>query len=299
MKINIDTTLERDMDLLIVEEFIASEDFVRIFLNKIGIFDGYTIEEITHSKRDAELGESDIVLILNIKGKRHALHIEDKIDATAMPNQHGRYNKRAAKDVSLGQYDGYSIFIVAPEKYLDCNAEALKYPYRLTYEELAEYFSKQLGTRYLYKRSLIERAIVEQKNGYQYEADTRMVAFCEAMNAYQKEKFPRLPKMSTAWWPICTTPVKGATIVFKANKGHCDLQFNKTTVEQLFPRVQQFISDRMHVVKASKSASVRIEVKPIYFEKTFSCYENEVREALEALIELYDLSISLIESKIP
>lgn len=296
MKIRIDTTLERDMDLLIIEEFIANKDFASIFLNRVGISDDYTIDEVIHSKRDAEFGESDIVLILNVNGKRHALHIEDKVDAMAMPNQHGRYDKRAAKDVSRGQYDSYSVLMVAPAKYLNSNKEALKYPHKVTYEELVEHFNKQSGVRYMYKVALIERAITEQKNGYQYEADSRMVAFCKAMAVYQQENVPRLPKLSTAWWPICITPAKGASIVFKANKGHCDLQFRQTTVEQLYPRVQNLITNRMHVVKARKSASVRIEVKPIDFEKPFLQFENEVNEALQALLELYDLSASLIEN---
>jgi hypothetical protein len=46
----------------------------------------------------------------------------------------------------------------------------------------------------------------------------------------------------------------------------------------------------MHIVKANKSASVRIEVKPIDFEKPFTQFANEVDEALKALCELYELS---------
>lgn len=84
----------------------------------------YIVEDAIHSKRDSEYGESDIVFILNVNGKRHALHIEDKIDAIAMQNQSGRYNYRAEKDIAAGEYDLYSVLIVAPEKYLEANAEA-------------------------------------------------------------------------------------------------------------------------------------------------------------------------------
>ena len=37
MKIQFDTTLERDIDLLIMEEFVADKDFARIFLNAVGL----------------------------------------------------------------------------------------------------------------------------------------------------------------------------------------------------------------------------------------------------------------------
>ena len=109
MKIQIDTTLERDIDLLIIEEFISDESFARIFLTAVGISEPYIIEEAIHSKTDATLGESDIVFILNTSGKRHALHIEDKIDAMAMPEQHNRYILRAQKDIVGVQYDSFSV----------------------------------------------------------------------------------------------------------------------------------------------------------------------------------------------
>ena len=66
----------------------------------------------------------------------HALHIEDKIDAVAMPRQPERYDLRAQKDIAAGEYDTYSVLIVAPEKYLRKNKEAQKYPSRLTYEQM-------------------------------------------------------------------------------------------------------------------------------------------------------------------
>ena len=116
MEIRLDTTLERDIDLLIMEEFVADASFAKIFLDAVGVSESYTIDQAIHSKMDADLGESDIVFVLNIAGKRHALHIEDKIDAIAMPRQHDRYDLRAQKDIAAGQYDSYSVLIVAPDR---------------------------------------------------------------------------------------------------------------------------------------------------------------------------------------
>ncbi len=118
MNIIFDTTLERDIDLLIMEEFLSDKEFAKIFLDSVGISETYEIESVIHSKTDADLGESDIVFILNIDGRKFALHIEDKIDAIAMPRQHDRYDLRAQKDIAAGQYDDYSVVIVAPSKYL-------------------------------------------------------------------------------------------------------------------------------------------------------------------------------------
>ena len=143
MKIQFDTTLERDIDLLIMEEFVVDKAFARIFLDAVGVSGDFEIEEVIHSKTDAELGESDVVIIFNLNGRRHALHIEDKIDAIAMPRQHDRYDMRAQKDIEAGEYDSYSVVIVAPAKYLEANKEAQKYEHKVQYEQLREHFAEK------------------------------------------------------------------------------------------------------------------------------------------------------------
>ena len=296
MKITLDTTLERDMDLLIMEEFISDPEFAQIFLNAVGISKNYTLKEAIHSLRDADLGESDIVLILQIDNKRHAIHIEDKIDALAMPDQRKRYSLRAEKDIADGLYDTYSVLIVAPEKYLSVNKEAKKYEYQVKYEQLHNHFSRKSDLRSQYKLALIDRAIYVQKVGYQYEANPGVVNFCAAMDAYQKEHYPALPIGTQAWWRGYKTLISTATIVYKANKGFCDLQFSKCTREELLAKVKDFLSDRMTVEKTGKSASVRIRVPPVWFEKQFAEKTSEVDEALAAMVELYELSRTLVKA---
>jgi hypothetical protein len=293
MDIKLDTTLERDMDLLIMEEFICSPQFARIFLDAVGIKCDYTIGQVIHSMRDIDLGESDIVFILNIGNKRHALHIEDKIDALAMPNQSRRYALRAEKDIAAGKYDEYSVLIVAPAKYLSANQEAQKYEHQVQYEQLRAYFDVRNDLRSQYKLALINRAIYDQKVGYQYEANPGVVSFCAAMDAYQKEHYPVLPIGTQAWWRGYKTIISTATIVYKANKGFCDLQFSNCTREDLLAKVKDYLSDRMTVEKAGKSASVRICVSPVWFENRFEDKVIEVDEALAAIMELYQLSRTL------
>ena len=295
MKIRFDTTLERDIDLLIMEEFIADREFAKIFLDAVGIASSYSIKEVIHSKMDAELGESDIVFVLEINGEKHAVHMEDKIDAIAMPRQRERYDLRAQKDIAEGQYDSYSVLIVAPSKYLAANSEAQKYEYQVTYEQMRDHFSAKIDARSKYKMALIQRAIVEQKNGYQYVANPGVVRFCAAMATYQKEKYPGLPGGTAAWWPEYPTLLNDTKIVFKANKGFCDLQFGHTLAQNLYLRVKEYLSARMTVVQAGKSASVRIVVTPIWFENDFAEKKLEADEALAAINELYQLSKKLVE----
>ena len=232
---------------------------------------------------------------MNIDNKRHAIHIEDKIDAIAMPEQHNRYDRRAQKDIANGEYDSYSVIIVAPQKYLEKNEEAKKYKNRVTYEELKLYFLSKKDLRSKYKLALIDKAIDEQKSGYQWKANPGVVNFCTAMNEYKKLNFPKIPDGTIAWWPGYKTFINGATIVFKANKGFVDLEFRNTTTAELYTQVGDLLSNGMQIEKASKSASVRIKVTPIDFEEPFETKLSEANEALHAIERLFELSIELLK----
>ena len=223
--------------------------------------------------------------------------MEDKIDAIAMPRQRERYDLRAKKDIAKGQYDTYSVLIVAPSKYLSANHEAKKYEHQVTYEQMRDHFSAQDNERAKYKQALIERAIVAQKNGYQCVANPGVVRFCAAMAAYQKENYPGLPMGTVAWWPEYPTLLDDTKIVFKANKGFCDLQFGHTLAQELYLRVKDQLSERMQVVQAGKSASVRIVVTPVWFENNFVEKTAEADEALVAIAELHGLSQKLVDCK--
>lgn len=118
---------ERDMDLLFMEAFATDPGFSKLFLSKTPYADlTFSILHAERSKVDNGLGESDLTVIYDIDGKRHALLIEDKIDAVAMPDQHGRYLKRGEKGVAAGEYDSFDVFIVCPDKYRSSNEEAAK-----------------------------------------------------------------------------------------------------------------------------------------------------------------------------
>ncbi len=293
----LDTTLERDIDLLIIEEFISSTEFASIFLNEISMTDDYTIEKIFHSKRDVNLGESDIVIILKTNDQRFALHIEDKIDAQAMPNQHDRYGKRIEKDIQAGEYDCAAWMLVAPKKYIQGNSEAKKYKHVLTYERLWKYFSEQHDLRSQYKMALIDKAIKEQKKSYQLNRNEAAVDFCTKMNQYQIKNYSSLPLGTAAWWPHRKTPIKNVQLVYKPNKGYCDLKFSGNAMDKYRELLPDYLSDKMFIASMGKSYAVRVYVSKFSLTEPFSEKIEEVEEALEVLQNLYDLSVALARLK--
>ena len=81
---------ERDMDLLFLEDFALNEDFLNLFLQKIGNTELFSYKIVSEevSLADAALGESDLTIVLEKDGRNVALLIENKIHAIAQPRQY-------------------------------------------------------------------------------------------------------------------------------------------------------------------------------------------------------------------
>ena len=68
---------EHDMDMLFLEEFACSEEFLRIFTDRVGVSNAQVVS-VHSSKTDIYLGESDMTVIIESSGKQIGLLIEDK-----------------------------------------------------------------------------------------------------------------------------------------------------------------------------------------------------------------------------
>jgi hypothetical protein len=94
---------ERDVDLLLAEEFAVNPTFAERFKAETK-FNGRTatVADFWVSKSN-NLGESDLIVIYQTEdGQRFALLIEDKVDAPLQPDQAARYRQRADRDCILG-----------------------------------------------------------------------------------------------------------------------------------------------------------------------------------------------------
>ena len=292
---------EKDMDLLFLEEFVAEQEFVNLFLNQIGLSDAQVVE-VEHSKTDAEYGESDMTIIVEKNGIRHALLIEDKIDAIAMPNQAQRYFARGESEVRNGEYEGFDVFIIAPKKYLNENGEAKRYPYQVTYEEVALFFEKRKDLRSQFKFQQIMQAICKQKNGYQVKENKNVTEFWDAYIDYQKKYYPSLwlisskgAKGAKASWARYRTVLKTCPIYHKCEKGFVDLNFTGlgdeiVQLEQnLKMKLGEFEKEELILVRTHKSAALRIVVPELNvqapFEKCLDCIDK-CFQAVEKLSEV-------------
>lgn len=293
---------EKDMDILFLEEFIASEDFADLFLRCTGLRGAHIIET-EHSKVDVEYGESDLTVIVEKNGKRHALLIEDKIDAVAMPEQANRYFERGKLGISEGEYESFDVFIVAPTKYLKENLEAQHYPNQVSYEEIAEFFSKQTEPRYIFKHKMIMQAMHKQKTGYQVKENKQVTEFWEAYIDFQRENYPSLwlsmrkgAKGSKSSWAYFKTTDKNVWIYHKCEKGFIDLTFDGlgdkiSELEEIINNCNiNLNAEGVGLVKTGKAAALRKFVPIVNVKEPFTEQTEKIAQCFQTVEQLNSLA---------
>ncbi len=298
MKYKFDDIYERDMDMLFAEEFSYSKEFADIFLSKVFI-ERAEIIEVELSKTSSEFGESDITVIFAINNKKHALLIEDKIDAIAMPMQCERYFERGRVGIENGDYDGFDVFIVAPQKYLQENLMAQKYPNKVSYEEILSHFQDRIDSRSQFKYAQISFAIYKQKHGYQVIENTAVTSFWDKYITYKEINYPQLwltnkrgPKGRDSTWAHFQTVIKGLFVYHKSSIGCIDLTIPNGA--ERIVELEKFIvksgidlyDKNMVLIKTGKSAAIRISVPTIDFTMPFENYIKELEICFGAVVKL-------------
>ncbi len=300
---------ERDMDMLFLEEFVISEEFLNIFTSKIGISDAAVVE-IEHSKTHPEFGESDMTVIIETDGKKHGLLIEDKIDAIAMPEQCDRYMKRGELGILNGDYSSFDVFIVAPEKYLNDNIEAQKYPNKVSYEECQLYFEKGADSRKIFKLSQIKQAIHKQKTGYQVIENKEVTEFWSKYISYKKRNYNHLlftategPRGANSTWPQFNTVIEKLYIIHKSERGFIDLTI--PSMAEFLPQLEMLLNEMvnlkendMTVHPTGKAGAVRLYVPIVDFSKPFDEQTDDIEKCFKGIEKMSELVKKLDAAKL-
>ena len=293
------------MDLLFMEAFATDHDFARLFIDKTEIAgEEFKVISAERSKVDSGLGESDITVVYEIDGISLALLIEDKIDAIAMPDQHGRYVKRGQKGIDNGEYAAFTVFIVCPEKYRESNEEAAQYENYVSYEECRDYFGGKSDVHSQHWYQQISQALETMKAEYKVDINEIAVDSFKKYLEYQRIHYPRLKSLSNAdkktvngWWPFFSTGIsKDIYIIHKTNFNCVDLTI--TGAADRLPDlsvIQKWLHDGGHnnilLEKTGKSAAFRIEVPEIRMGKPFETWKmGDLDACFEAIQELADLA---------
>lgn len=300
-KISVPDVCERDIDLLLLEEFVASADFRSWFLEQVGIENADALLDARRSVKTGR-GESDIELVW--KGKSGAIKvlIENKVDAPFTPNQPQRYAERADAYKSSGEYREVVTVIIAPEVYFGDDAEDYGFDASITYESVLAWFSdkQRTNSRTDYKLAILRGAIERGGSGWQLIPHPDVSKFWRSYWELAERIAPRLAMPV----PKKDIPEGSSFIVFrpaalpsdvklihKVNYGHVDLQFSD--MGQRLAEMERSYGATLlpgaRIEKAAKSAVIRARVDRIDMTQgEFADKETVVRNALEAASALLD-----------
>ena len=285
------TVAERDIDLLLMEEFHISDDFVAWFCGQVGLHN-VSPTGAWHSLSDTD-GESDLVLRVIKEGRRIGVLIENKVAAPEQDLQAERYHLRGIKSREEGKLDDYVTVMCAPRRYLDGLRPTSVYQYRVSYEQIAAWFGTQPGRRAAWRRHIMEEAIDQGRRGYTMAVNAVNTAFHLDYWEHLRERHPRIqmarPKSrgSKSTWII----LKGHDFPKGVNMHH---KFDQQVIEIGFPgwKIEDLLAvkadwpDDIVPVQKGGTASLAIRVPPIDMKLGLAAQLPIIEEALRAAYRL-------------
>lgn len=298
--IRVPDVCERDIDLLLLEEFVASSEFRSWFLSQTGIEQKADLVEACRSVKTMN-GESDLDLTFQGSSGLVKILIENKVDAAFQPNQPQRYAERAERYRVLGTYQEVLTVIMAPEVYFGDESSAFGFDARVAYEGALAWFEQTgIGARKDYKLAILRGAIDRGRLGWKLVPHRGVSDFWRAYWKLCEQIAPQLsmpvPKVEIpadshfiGFRPAILSA--GVSLWHKVAYGHVDLQFagmgdKLAEMEQLY---RSSLQPSMRIEKAAKSAVIRVRVEPIDMTVTaFSSAETSIRQGIQAAMLLLD-----------
>ncbi len=305
----VEAVLERDIDLLILEELWANEDFRTKFRSLVGLSPGqdWKFKGAWHSVCHPTLGESDLVVeFSDPEGSLHAVLIENKVDAIPQPDQANRYRKRGEVGIDEGLWQGFTTCILAPEYYLRNTPDAGLYETKVSYETLSELVGASLKgfpERARFRQELLKHAIDQNRRGYSPKQDDKVTLFWRNYWEGVTARFPDLrmkepgSKPADASW-IEFHPFdfpKGFWIYHKLKEGTIDLQtpVKADRLQDLALACEPWLKEGMQVVKTGKSCSIRMAVPRLDHAGDFAEQKQVAFVGMEAAAQMASLGGNL------
>ena len=153
----LETVLERDMDILLLEELLVSEEFQKyiytLTLGRKNGLDWGMIEDVKprhivpfllENREDVidncyEDRETDIeVTFTTVDGKEQILFIENKVDAAFTESQPESYRARVEQTEQKGTIA--ASLLIAPDQYIKGRSIGSSFDFTLPYEDLEQHF---------------------------------------------------------------------------------------------------------------------------------------------------------------
>jgi len=277
-QVSIGAVSERDVDLLLVEEFASSPDFARWFLERAGVTAQDPVE-VVRCRRSAtdSIGESDVEIFVRVGDVTIAILIEDKVHAAAQPRQADRYRERGEGHVRAGRCKRFVTVLVAPQVYL--KGKVRGFDSAISYEDLVGGLEKSDGTsaRSHFKATVLRGAIEKATKGYQAVEDAPVTRFWQRYWERSLTVAPDLEMKRPGGVPASSgfiyfrpggIPTR-TRLVHKMARGFIDIQFGGMAekLADLRTRFGPSLEPEMRIARAAKSGVIRVDVpklRPTY-----------------------------------
>ena len=307
----VDRKYERDVDLLLAEEFAVSPAFAAWVLGLTG-FAGReaTVVDVFVSRSDAD-GESDLVVVYEETdaGRRFALLIEDKVDAPLQPDQERRYRLRAAREVERGDYQAYEVLLFAPGAYVGAHPDAAGFDRVVSYEDIAAFLlAADASPRSRYRANFVATAAMRNANTWKRVGDAATDAFWDVAYAMATQEFPILERKpmrltkGSSWIEIRPRDLPGARKVYvllKGDRGFVDLTFTGSATTPFAAAASALIAPGMSIHATGRSTAIRLVVEGFSPLEPLDEGMPKVRRAFVAcatLVEFYRTHRAALDS---
>lgn len=293
---------ERDIDLLLLEEFLSSTEFVTWFSQQIGIDDGEIVRVVdAHRSVTHTTGESDLEVNMETLGGPVTWLIENKIGAGLQPDQAARYHLRGTDYIQKGRCVRFLAVIVAPDAYFGSVELKKGFHHRVSYEAMMAWFDDAtfLGPRRRYKVALLRSAINKATLGYQPDADAGVTAFFRDYWEIAVSTFPELGMLPPKTRPggsgrvYFKTPALTAQrldIAHKTGRGIVDLHLRGRGIRMAVveAKLRPLLDADMDIALAAKSAAIRIRVPMLDRTSSAVGQQEAIIEGLKAAKRLQE-----------
>jgi len=292
---------ERDIDLLLAEEFSVSAPFATWFLGQTKSFKGIDAQVLdVYVSRSDSTGESDLVVVFErqVVGTRFALHIEDKIDAPLQPEQEARYRLRGETEVLRGDYSEFEVVLCSPASYPDLHTETSTFDSFVAFEAISTYLKSKDSEdpRARYRANFVATAAMKNANTWTRQDDTLTNAFWKSAYQIAVDEFPDLEMKpltvtkDSTW--INFRPLDMPTrprriyVSFKGDRGFMDLTFTACLARLFLPKIKTILADDMTVHQTGKSTAIRIQVDAFEIRDLDDSVRTQIRTAFGACVRL-------------
>lgn len=284
---------ERDIDLLLMEEFHVEPPFAVWFAERVGLGPAAVFDGAWHSLSDQD-GETDLLLRVCIGVERVAVLIENKVAAPEQEAQDLRYHLRGMRSQEAGRYDRFVTVMCAPQVYLDGLAADSAYQHRVSYEAVLEWYTGQEGPRAAWRRAILSEAIQQGRRGYVMKVHAGHTdfhrAYWEHLQAHHPEFTMRRPAAKgpkSTWMYFRTQSLpKNATLIHKNEQACVDLQFERTAATALERQRRADWPQGVRVVSRGAAAAMSISVQRCDMDRPLREQIAKVESALAAALEL-------------